>query len=249
MIQVRPLLESTLSGVVNALFPDRCFECQCRLAPSSEAALLCDDCADLLPALEMSCPRCGVPMSNGQLCGQCIARPPKWRAAAAVWCYEGLSKALIQRYKFRGELRHERGLLQVMGELGQRYRQSWADVDMVLPVALHPLRRARRGFNQSEPLAMAFAEGLGARCVMTAVERQRHTRHLAYGLSRKERRRVVRRAFSVVEDVRDKHLVLVDDVMTSGATLEALSDALLKAGAASVRLAVLARTPAPHRGS
>lgn len=228
---------SLWSALARGLFPVRCFACRAWLG-GVEGLPLCGDCRDELRGATETCPRCALPTVDGRLCGQCITRPPPWQSARACWLYRGLAAELIQAYKFRHALYLERGLSAALAGMSDRIAG-----DRVLPVPLHPQRRVARGFNQCEAPAAALAQALEVPLSLNAVRRCRNTPHLAYGAGRRERRRQVRGSFEVRESVRGERLILVDDVMTTGATLEALTRCLLSAGARSVSLALLARTP------
>ncbi|MGB1466783.1 MAG: ComF family protein [Alcanivorax nanhaiticus] len=127
-----------------------------------------------------------------------------------------------------------------MGQLIGHTPLPWPDSDLICPLPVHWQRRWRRGFDQSERLAHLLSQ-IWQRPVLSALVRQRATPH-QQGLTRRQRQRNLRKAFRCQANVQGRHLVLVDDVMTTGSTAREASRVLLDAGAASVRVWCLART-------
>jgi ComF family protein len=207
---------------------------------------LCEECVDdYMPPAWPRCVRCAarLPAFDGaSTCGVCLAEPPHFDAAVALGDYAPPLDAMILALKGRAQLH----LAQAFGaELARRLRGTahW-HAAVPLPLAFEQLRA--RGFNQSLELARPVARALGIALTADALLRTRDTgpQHL---LAREERRRNVQGAFGVPTAARSRiagaDLLLIDDVMTSGATLDAASGALKAAGAARVTVAVVARTP------
>ncbi len=152
--------------------------------------------------------------------------------------YEEPASTIIHRFKYEGYFALGKELARFLMD----GRPDWVhDPDLILPIPIHDRRRRRRGYNQSELLARPLAEHLGMPCVPSAMRRIRHTKPQV-GLGPEERHENVRDAFRADEAVvRDRHILLVDDVLTTGATITAAAESLLASGAASVQAYCLAR--------
>ncbi len=182
-------------------------------------------------------------------CGDCLAHPGHYGMARAVGIYEGGLMALVHQLKYRGRLAMVPPMARMLDDSYRRYWQS-ASVDLVLPVPLHPRRMRRRGFNQADLLLRAWQESTAGEAELPKPERcgQVLVRTRATppqtGLNRRERRRNIRGAFRVVarKRIREKRLLLVDDVFTTGATVEEAARVLVAAGARSVDVLTFART-------
>lgn len=199
----------------------------------------CPDCEQSLPLLTSCCSYCAAPLEahvNTLVCGQCQQRPPKYLSVHAPFHYAPPIDRLIQRGKYGGRL----DWLRLLARRLARHAAGRAGaVDAIVPVPLHRTRLRARGYNQSLELARPVSRQL-ALPLRLDLERVRATPPQAQ-LSREERRRSVRDAFAAKRELGGLRLALVDDVMTSGATVEAATRCLLKAGAASVEVWVVAR--------
>ena len=224
-----------------ALLAPRCVVCGI-----ARGDALCAGCLDdYLPAALARCPRCAArwPGSSGATaCGACLVDPPHFDAAIALGDYAPPLDAMVLALKTRAQLH----LAQAFGvELANRVRGRvrWRAV-VPLPLAFEQQRA--RGFNQALELARPLARALGIPLAADVLLRTRATapQHL---LARDDRRHNVRGAFATATASRERidgaDLLLVDDVMTSGATLDAASEALKAGGAVRVTAAVVARTP------
>jgi len=213
------------------LFGGSCFLCR-----GAAREVLCAECAAELPRLpEAVCPRCALASPAGAVCGRCLAEPPHFDATVAALWYRFPADALVQALKFRGEL----ALAGVLARLLSRKIDHV--VDHVVPVPLSSLRLRERGYNQAAEIARRLGKG---RVELELCERTRDGPP-QLELPPAERRRNVRGAFRVRRSVAGARVAVVDDVMTTGATLDEIARALKAAGAAQVVNWVLARTP-PH---
>lgn len=172
----------------------------------------------------------------------CLLSPPPYAAARAVFRYEGGSRRLVTGYKYHDRTHATPMFARWLARAGG---EQLAAADCVVPVPLHRWRLLRRRYNQSALLARTLAKLAGKRFLHDALRRTRNTAQQA-GLTREERQKNVEDAFTVPEKRSDavagKAVLLVDDVLTTGATLHACTEALLAAGAKTVYILTLART-------
>jgi len=219
------------------LWPPRCLACGERGHGTRD---LCLTCADALPWNRIACPCCALPLpSFAPACGHCLRRPPPLDAIHAVCIYARPLDRLLPRFKFHGDLAAGRLLAQLMTDACA----SLPRPDALIPVPLHRARLCHRGYDQALELAKSLARALTLPLQGNALLRLRPTAPQSE-LSALARRRNVRNAF-VVRDVLalPAHVVLVDDVMTTGATLHAAAKALRRAGVQRVDAWVCARVP------
>lgn len=227
-----------IKSVQSLLFPCFCVLCGDR---SCRFDLFCTACRRALPQLDSACARCAAPLpaeaALAGTCGHCQRQPPAYDRVVAAFHYAPPLDRLIQGGKYHGRL----DWLNLLGrELADRLADRKTDVDVLVPVPLHRTRLRERGYNQSLELARPLARRLGLPIVTSGVRRARATLPQT-GLSRELRRRNVRRAFSLESRFDERRVAIVDDVMTSGATLEALAQALRHAGASCVEAWIVAR--------
>lgn len=227
--------------VLDAVLPPRCLACQEPMAPPGG---LCPDCWPLVRFLaEPLCRRCGIPMAGPgvEVCGACADHPPAYGQARAVFAYEDGSRDLILRLKHADALAGVPVLARWMLRPGAEMLRT---ADWLVPVPLHWRRLFQRRYNQSAELARALARIAGVRALPDGLVRTRRTPSQG-GLSRRQRQANVRDAFAVPHRhqarVRGGHAVVIDDVMTTGATVDACAAALLAAGARRVDVLCLAR--------
>ena len=227
-------ISGLLGRALSALLPNQCFLCGER----SAGGLVCASCEKLLPRLDSttSCPSCALPETAGQVCGRCLSHPPAYDATIAAYAYAFPLGEMIRTLKYGDCLALGR-------ELGRRIAELAAGPwDAVLPVPLHRARLAERGFNQTVELAQPVALRLGLPLWRTAFERRRDTPTQA-GLSARDRKQNLRGAFELRREVSGLSLLVVDDVMTTGATLDEVARVLKQHGATRVVNLVVARTP------
>lgn len=196
---------------------------------------VCAACAVDLPALAgPMCLNCAAPLTAGDVCGACLAHPPRYDRVTAAYVYDFPVDALIQAYKYGGELR----LARLLGKaLAQR---ATAPVDVVVPMPLSTERLRLRGYNQALELARHIGRSHGIAVWPHACRRVIDTPAQAL-LPWRERPRNVRGAFVCDADLAGLRVAVVDDVLTTGATLNELARNLKRAGAAEVHGWVAAR--------
>jgi ComF family protein len=209
-------------------------------------ALVCPACADALPRLPPACPVCALPVAAANVCGACLAHPPPFAATVAPFLYAFPVDRLLQQFKYAGRLAFAEWAAEELAAaairaIGARHR---ADVPAVVAaVPLAPARQRERGFNQAHEIAARVARRLGLP-VIDALERAAGGVPQA-ALRWSARAQNVRGAFACRRDVRGVTVALVDDVMTTGATLAEAACALRCAGAARIESWVVARTLPP----
>jgi ComF family protein len=215
------------------LFGGSCFLCK-----GKAEALLCAPCDADLPRLGPErCPRCALASPGGAVCGRCLTRPPSYDATQAALSYAFPADVLIQALKFRGEL----ALAPLLGNLLLKNISSHG-VDCIVPVPLSSRRLRGRGYNQSLEIARGISASTRVPLAPELCERSRDTA-VQMELPLEEREKNVRGAFHCPSLVGGTTVAVVDDVMTTGATMEEIAATLKRAGAARVVNWVVARTP------
>jgi ComF family protein len=214
-----------------ALLPQDCLLCG---QPSGDA-LLCPDCHAGLPRpSDPRCPVCALPAPGGAICGACLRQPPAFDATVAAFVYAFPVDKLVQQLKFSHRLAIADFLAAALADAGL------PRADALVPVPLSPRRLQERGFNQAAEIARALGRIRSLPLAPTACRRQLETPPQS-SLPWKERQRNVRGAFACDVDVSGKTVIVVDDVMTTGATLGELARVLKGRGAARVVNCVAAR--------
>ena len=218
----------------NLLFGGSCFLCR-----GAAHGILCPACDADLPRLAGTlCPRCALPSPGAAVCGRCLADAPHYDATVAALAYRFPADTLVHALKFRSQL----ALAPLMGDLLiEAIRER---IDLVVPVPLSRERLRERGYNQAAEIARHVARERRARLELTIVIRERDTRAQA-DLPWSDRARNVRGAFRCERSLDGAAIAVVDDVMTTGATLDELAATLKRAGAARVVNWVVARTFPP----
>jgi ComF family protein len=240
LLQTKDLLtgaKTVVRRAVDGLLAQDCLLC----GQTSGGEILCAVCAgDLLRLPSPHCPRCALPTALGESCGRCLAHPPHYDRTLAVFDYGFPLDKLIQSFKYG----HRLALAAYLGrELARLASESSLELapDLIIPLPLHPARLRERGFNQALELARPVAATLGVPIDTVTCIRRRHTQTQA-GLPWKAREKNIRGAFHCVRDLPGQRVLLVDDVMTTGASLNECARTLKRHGAAEVVLLVVART-------
>ena len=221
------------------MFSGSCFLCR-----GKAADMLCAECDADLPRLTGPlCPRCALASPRGAVCGRCLTQAPQYDATVAALAYGFPADVLVQALKFGGEL----ALAPFLGDLLSKCIADNKDVGLVIPVPLSPERMRVRGFNQAQEIARDLARAARARLAPELCERRRDTPS-QMDLPPAERAKNVRGAFHCPRLIAGASIAVVDDVMTTGATLDEIAATLKRAGAARVVNWVVARTPRPGPG-
>lgn len=208
---------------------------------------LCSACEAELPWLGGQCTRCAVPLpGHGLLCGDCLRRAPAFDRVVAPWRFDFPIDSLIHHFKHRADWPSGRVMAgQLAVHLQHAYAEGLPRPSRLLPVPLSRQRQRQRGFNQAQMLADWLSGLLDIPADPRLLQRPQDTQ-AQQQLDANARRRNLRQAFALrPHDALPAHLALVDDVMTTGATAEALARLLKVAGVQRVDLYCLARTPKP----
>lgn len=236
-------------AALDVLLPPQCLTCD---APVDTPGQLCATCFGLTAFItDPCCDRCGAPFeAAGQgtkqgaavlTCGKCQEHPPPWRRARAALRYDDQTRRIVLPFKYGDRTETAKALAPHMARAGSSLLRV---ADVLVPVPLHRLRLLSRRYNQAALLAQALARLSGRPTVLDALHRTRATQALAH-MSPRARDAEVAGAFAVrprrLARIEGAQVLLIDDVLTSGATAGACARALLAAGAAGVDLLVAAR--------
>lgn len=231
-------IRNIFGHVLNWIYPPSCVSC------GSPGALICEECLSKLPAVgEHFCSHCGKPLKKNHTCRLCGKSDFRFQSARAPYLYDGPVSAMIKKLKFAGMLSLVPILTQYLTDCWQNL--GW-EADLIVPIPLSRSRQAQRGFNQSELIARQFGKSIGIPCEPGALMKQRETKQQV-GLDANERRQNLTGAFAAEPIfIRNKRILLIDDVMTTGSTFAECSAVLLDAGAKSVNCLSVATTSVNH---
>lgn len=233
-------MSNLFSHFLNKYLPSQCFLCAGILQTQERQQALCTACQQSLPYWQasQSCPQCGLPGTDGYHCGACLQSPPAFDSTVALYLFQEPIKALIHAGKFGQQW-------PIFQLLAEQLAQTLAPprVDYLIPLPLHRARLAERGFNQALEVAQILSSQWHIPLQRNLLQRIRDTEHQAR-LSARARWKNLRGAFSCNTDCTGKRILVLDDVMTSGASLQVAAKTLKAAGAEQVINLVIARTPA-----
>jgi len=211
----------------------------CLLCGAIAGGDFCPACYRDLPQLPAShCPVCLWPVPTNEICGNCLKKPPAFTRTLAALRYTFPADALIHALKYQTNL----AIAPVLANLFiARLNTMETMPDVIVPMPLHPIRLRERGFNQAMEIGRTIAKQTGIALLPDGCSRIKHTPPQT-GLPWKERQKNIRRAFSCKIELTGKHVAVVDDVMTTGATLNELAQVLRRRGATEISNWVIART-------
>lgn len=244
-----------LSGLIDLVFPPRCLVC----GKKSEETF-CRDCQEKIKRVSPPfCVSCGKKAEGvivmPSLCGQCQVRPPCFSSARAIGGYEGTLREAIHKFKYQGKKRLAVSLGKLMVEHLRKEKEdfpqtpikehqfpSYQEIDYLIPVPLHPSRLRERGFNQSELLAEVIGKNLGTPLLNDTLLRIKATQSQTK-LSPGERIKNVKGAFAIIEvqPFSNRTILLIDDMFTTGATINECAKVLSKAKVKKIAVLTLAR--------
>jgi len=239
------VLKELLRDLSDALFPPRCQSCR-KVAEKLTNDLFCPACEEKIQYIRPPlCPACGAPFPGAKgpdhMCGDCLTAPKPFVIARSVAAFDGILLEAIHAFKYH----HKTGMGNGLGKMMTGDFHSGMDMHdytMIMPVPLHIRRLRERGFNQSLLLAKVLSESYAIPLDFVTLRRERDTPPQT-AMGRKERQANIKGAFAVAgkERVRKQHVLLIDDVYTTGSTLAECARVLLKNGAAQVGVLTLAR--------
>ena len=231
------LTDAALSWV----YPPRCMVCE-DILPRNGPKRICENCAGLMvPIAKPVCVMCGAPAeSEGAVCALCRKRKRVF-GNTALFVYEDVIREVIHRFKYNGRPRYAQGFAELAaGILGEGFFEG---AGAFIPVPMHAKKRRRRGYNQAEEFALALSKATGVPTILDYLKRVKNTRPMA-GLTPAERASNLQGAFALGKQINVKSVLLIDDIYTTGETLDVCAN-LLKLGGAeqigSLTLAVAVR--------
>lgn len=230
------ILSSICRGLLDIIYPPRCLVCG-----AIQPHYLCPACEAKINAFgPITCKRCGAPMDL-EVCWECAGKRFRFDSATCYGYYTGVLREAIHQFKYSGNR-------QLAEELGMLLAAAWserndkAEIDCIVPVPMHRSRERERGFNQSALLAQVVADRLSLPITTQALKRTKAARPQV-DLTLEERADNVKGTFGIGSDTLDgRNLMLIDDVFTTGSTLDEAAGVLKSGGAASVHVLVLARS-------
>ncbi len=240
--RVKQLIVAPVGALADLLLPPACPVCDALL--DSASAGICPGCAaELEPLRPPLCLRCGQPLVNDEICAACRLDPPPYSSLRSIYAFAGAAQEMVLRLKFGGKP----GLGNLIADqllIAANTNRLLLSCDWLIPVPLHPTRLRERGFNQAALIAQRLSHRLHLPVDLFHLRRIRATPAQALTQNRLERLNNIQRAFRVSPNhpFRGKKLCLIDDVVTTGATLRSCAQTLLDAGAKEVIAVTFARS-------
>lgn len=228
------MVYNCINNILSLFYPDHCQLCGAEATDG-----LCAGCRRELPHNRHACRQCGLPLETDAVCGACQRHPPAVDHSLIPFLYSAPIDRLIGQFKFSAKLPQGR----LLARLLEQHLACQATLpDLLVPVPLHPARMRQRGFNQAlelaKPLSRRFRIPIDHRsCRRTLQTRPQHE------LKQRQRRRNIRGAFQVTVPLTARHVALIDDVVTTGNTVNEVARVLKQAGVARVDVWAVARTP------
>jgi ComF family protein len=233
----------SLKASINLFLPPVCLLCGGHLDDSASKSDFCRPCvAGVIPLGRAHCCLCARPFpdaTSSHLCANCLKSPPGFVRVYAAGRYQGTIKDAVHRLKHCNQLLLARPLGLILGGVVAKAGPA-KRFDCILPVPLHQHRLRARGYNQAVEIARPLARQLKLPMQTGLLQRSRRTRP-QQGLSAGERRRNLRNAFTLAGQLTGARVLLVDDIMTTGATVQECCRTLLRGGAKEIQVAVVGR--------
>jgi len=240
-LNLRQYLLQPLYDLLDFMLPAVCPFCSQLLPPGDETGFCCS-CRQQIPPLPVAaCRHCALPyptdIADDHLCATCLnEKKPLFERVIAAGVYDGALKEAIHRFKYRDKINLDRPLAELIWSELKRIEPP----DLIIPVPLHPRRLRQRTYNQSELLAHLLGKKLNRPVILRQLIRHRHTPP-QQGQSAADRKKNLQDAFSLIHPLHGEAILLVDDVLTTGATVRECCRVLKKNGAGRITVAVLAR--------
>lgn len=232
----------SLKKIMTWFIPPTCILCH---QPSDRPQDLCQGCLNELPILPQTCLRCAktftTPTFSDLICGECLNHPPPFEAAYALFSYQKPITKLIMELKFHQCLVNAKVLGELMADaIHQRWYATKPLPDLIIPMPLHPQRLKERGFNQALEIARPIAKILKLPLDFTSCTRIKSTAAQAR-LPAEKRSQNVKNAFATATNFSGRHIALIDDVTTTGHSMQELAKTLKKAGSPQIDVWFCAR--------
>lgn len=214
--------------------------CNCKTNPPSGIFGLCRFCHESLPWIGHSCERCALPLlMDARHCGKCLTEPPLFSSAHCAASYEGSIPALIHQLKHR----HNNAVTHLLTDIfGHSIKSPLPAADLLIPVPMHCRRNLKRGNNHSDLLGKAISKNLGIPFNNQLLQRIRPS-PTQQGLTAEQRRKNLANAFVANKKLEGMRIAVLDDVLTTGSTMNEIAKTLRNAGAVEVHAWAVARTP------
>ncbi len=236
------MLKTLVLGLERLILPPVCLVCKQLIPPTHSHKILCDLCAQRIPFNRVPfCQKCSRPVSHGnRLCHQCLRHNYAFDQAWGTTYYTGPMLKLLPLFKYHEKIALSSCWGDFLWEFFQKYCQN-KHFDILMPLPLHPVRQRERGFNQALLITKELNKHLHLPISARNLRRIRHTPHQAL-LSQKERWTNIHGAFKITDskEIHKKNILLIDDLLTTGATLSEAAACLKKAGANEVYCMTLA---------
>ena len=233
------MINKCINFIQNVVFAQSCMKCG---RPSDTPRAICSECYPQLPANRFCCRQCALPLESeiSQLCGHCQKTPPVFHSAFIPFRYEPPIDQWIWKFKFRNDLVSGKLLADLF--LTKLLESNTAMPEILVPVPLHASRLRQRGFNQSLWLARYIGTQLGITLDSRSVRRNLKTPP-QHELNMQKRTTMLRKAFTLNGDFAYQHAAIIDDVLTTGSTVNEISKLLGNNGCATIDCWAIARTP------
>lgn len=224
-------MNSLLRNILNVFYPRCCPVCQKILKDQNR--LICPECEKKLkPIGQPRCYLCGKPVEKGEYCADCLRHPHIFDQGRGIFVYDDRMRKSVLRYKYSGCREYGEFYARAMYLYGNRDVRDW-NPDLIVPVPVHRTKLRMRGFNQAAFLAEKLGDYTGIPVRQKLVLKIRKTKSQKK-LSAVQRKKNLEEAFLVNEDVLGKRILVVDDVYTTGSTIDAMASCLKKKGASAV---------------
>ncbi len=240
MASTTQYFQSAMKKVGQFIYPNMCLQCD---AIGENGIDLCERCHQGLPWIKYACQQCALPLASmdTKLCGSCSNREFHFDQAHAPFQFAGFIRDAVYQFKFNQKLNQGKLLAQLL--LQHIEKQQLTIPEIIIPVPLHKKRLRKRGYNQALEIARILSNALNCECTYNNVYRSRDT-SVQMELPAKQRYKNVKDAFSIKESAtvfKNKHVCIVDDVMTTGNTVNEVAKCLKKVGTAKIDVWCIAR--------
>ena len=220
-----------LNMVADIFYPRCCPVCQKILA--DQRRMICPECEkELRPIGHPRCYKCGKPIETGEYCRDCQKHRHVYEQGRGIFVYDGIMRRSVTRYKYYGCREYGDFYARAMYRYAQKELREWKP-DLIVPVPVHRSKERQRGFNQAAYLVEKLGHYTGISTDVNIVQKVLKTKSQKK-LNALQRRKNLEKAFCVTGDVREKNILVIDDVYTTGSTIDAMAGCLKRKGAGNV---------------